>query len=94
MRVRSVPPLVPERVYGADQQLYQDEEALRSGCAQRVKFMRVPLQGAVLMASETPAEILSVPRKGRMRPGVDADLVLLSTECTVEETIVSGETIY
>jgi N-acetylglucosamine-6-phosphate deacetylase len=46
------------------------------------------------MASETPAEILSVPRKGRMRPGVDADLVLLSTECTVEETIVSGETIY
>jgi N-acetylglucosamine-6-phosphate deacetylase len=46
------------------------------------------------MASETPAEILGVSGKGRIRPGADADLVILGTEHTVEETIVAGEAIY
>jgi N-acetylglucosamine-6-phosphate deacetylase len=59
-----------------------------------VEFMGIPLQDAVRMASETPAEILSVSRKGRIRPGADADLVVLSTECMVEETIVAGVTLY
>ena len=44
--------------------------------------------------AETPAEILDVPRKGRIRPGADADLVVLGTEHTVEETKVAGEAIY
>jgi N-acetylglucosamine-6-phosphate deacetylase len=59
-----------------------------------VEFMGAPLQDAVRMASETPAEILSVSGKGRIRPGADADLVVLGTELTVEETIVAGEAIY
>jgi N-acetylglucosamine-6-phosphate deacetylase len=46
------------------------------------------------MASETPADILGVFEKGRITPGADADLVILSTEGTVEETIVAGETVY
>jgi N-acetylglucosamine-6-phosphate deacetylase len=57
-------------------------------------FMGAPLQDAVLMASETSAEILNIPRKGRIRPGADADLVVLSADCTVVETIVAGETVY
>jgi len=48
----------------------------------------------VRMASETPAEILNVSRKGRIRPGADADLVVLGPEHTVEETVVAGETLY
>jgi N-acetylglucosamine-6-phosphate deacetylase len=59
-----------------------------------VEFMGAPLQDAVRMASETPAEILGVSGKGRIRPGADADLVILGTEHTVEETIVAGEAIY
>ena len=58
------------------------------------QFMGAPLQDAVQMASETPAEILNMPRKGRIRPGADADLVVLSANCTVVETIVAGETVY
>ena len=59
-----------------------------------VEFMGAPLQDAVRMASETPAEILGVSGKGRIRPGADADLVILGTEHTVQETIVAGETVY
>jgi N-acetylglucosamine-6-phosphate deacetylase len=59
-----------------------------------MQFMRAPLQDAVRMASETPAEILNMPRKGRIRLGADADLVVLSADCTVVETIVAGEAVY
>jgi imidazolonepropionase-like amidohydrolase len=34
------------------------------------------------MVSETAAEIWGVPRKGRIRPGADADLVVLGIEHT------------
>jgi N-acetylglucosamine-6-phosphate deacetylase len=44
------------------------------------------------MASETPAEILGVFEKGRITP--DADLVVLSAEGRVEETIVAGDTVH
>jgi N-acetylglucosamine-6-phosphate deacetylase len=56
-----------------------------------VEFMGASLQDAARMASETPAEILGVFGKGRIRPGADADLVVLGTELTVEETIMAGE---
>lgn len=59
-----------------------------------VKFMGIPLYEAVRMASETPAEILGLFAKGRIIPGADADLMLLSPEGFVEETIVAGETVY
>ena len=71
---------------------------MKGHCDQAVsnamQFMGAPLQDAVRMASETPAEILGVSGKGRLRPGADADLVVLGTELTVEETIVAGEAIY
>jgi N-acetylglucosamine-6-phosphate deacetylase len=66
------------------------DEALRNG----VKLMGSPLEDAVRMVSETPADILGAFEKGRIAPGADADLVVLSTEATVEETIVAGETVY
>lgn len=59
-----------------------------------VKFLGVPLQEAVRMASETPAEILGMPEKGRIVPGADADLVILDQKGFVQETIVDGETAY
>lgn len=59
-----------------------------------VKFLGIPLQKAVRMASETPAEILSLSEKGRLEPGADADLVVLDWKGFVQETIVAGETVY
>jgi N-acetylglucosamine-6-phosphate deacetylase len=59
-----------------------------------VKFMGIPLQDTVRMASETQAEIHSLSEKGRIRPWADADLVVLSTECMVEENSAAGETVY
>jgi N-acetylglucosamine-6-phosphate deacetylase len=64
------------------------------GVRNDVEFMGAPLQDAVRMASETPAEILSLSEKGRIRSGTDADLVVLGTECMVEESIAAGETLY
>ncbi len=66
------------------------DQAVRNG----VKFMGIPVEDAVRMASETPAEILGMFENGSLTPGADADLVVLSTEGMVEETIVAGETVY
>jgi N-acetylglucosamine-6-phosphate deacetylase len=59
-----------------------------------MRFLDIPLKDAVRMASETPAEILGLSEKGRVAPRADADLVILSTEGMVEETIVAGKSVY
>jgi len=59
-----------------------------------VALLGVSPQTAVRMASETPAEILGMPEKGRIARGADADLVVLAPDLSVEETIVAGETVY
>ena len=71
---------------------------MKGHCDQAVRnamqFMGASLQDAVRMASETPTEILSLSEKGRLKLGSDADLVVLSTECMVEESSAAGETVY
>lgn len=59
-----------------------------------VRFLDIPLENAVRMATQTPAEILGLESKGKIAPGAEADLVILSQESFVEETIVAGETVY
>ena len=59
-----------------------------------VALLGVSPQTAVRMATETPADILGMPEKGRIARGADADLVVLAPELSVEETIVAGETVY
>jgi alpha-D-ribose 1-methylphosphonate 5-triphosphate diphosphatase PhnM len=54
----------------------------------------IRLKDAVRMASKTPADILGLFEKGKITPGADADLVVLSTEGMGEATIVAGETVY
>ncbi len=54
----------------------------------------LPLEQAVRMASGTPASILGLSGKGRVEAGADADLVVLSPEGVVEETIVAGKSVY
>lgn len=66
------------------------DQAMRNA----VELLRIPLQEAVSMATQTPAEILGMPGKGRIVPGADADLVLLAPDGAVYETIVGGEAVY
>jgi N-acetylglucosamine-6-phosphate deacetylase len=59
-----------------------------------VRFLGIHLEEAVRMSSETPAKILGLQTRGRITSGADADLVTLSAEGVVEETIVGGQTVY
>jgi N-acetylglucosamine-6-phosphate deacetylase len=58
----------------------------RAGC---------PLEDALRMASLTPATALGLAgRKGHLRPGWDADVVLLEPDLAVRATVVAGQVVY
>ena len=51
--------------------------------------------GALRMATLNPASVIGLAdRKGRVAPGYDADLVVLSPDLQVEMTFVGGELVY
>ncbi|MFN6976662.1 MAG: alpha-D-ribose 1-methylphosphonate 5-triphosphate diphosphatase [Gemmobacter sp.] len=51
----------------------------------------LPLEGAWAMISTRPAEILRLPDRGRIEPGLRADLVIVNEETrAIEATIVDG----
>jgi N-acetylglucosamine-6-phosphate deacetylase len=53
------------------------------------------LPDAVRMASLTPCEALGMAgRKGRLRRGYDADLVLLESDLSVRATVAGGQVVY
>lgn len=55
----------------------------------------IPLDDALRMASATPARILGMQdRRGRLRPGVDADLVRLDDSLNVLMTVVGGRVVF
>jgi N-acetylglucosamine-6-phosphate deacetylase len=66
------------------------EAALRNA----TRLLDIPLHEALRMTTSTPAEILGLPAKGRITPGADADLLVLSAEGELQETVVAGRTIY
>lgn len=59
-----------------------------------VRFFRISLEDAARMVTLTPAEILGLTNKGRIEPGADADLTLITEEGAIEETIVGGKLVY
>ena len=55
----------------------------------------VTLHDAVRMMSETPARIMHVDdRKGKIRKGMDADIVVFDNNITILQTIINGTTVY
>ncbi len=60
-----------------------------------VEFTGIPLFQALALITANPARLLGIAdRKGDLRPGLDADLVLLDRHCRVQRTIIAGKTVY
>jgi N-acetylglucosamine-6-phosphate deacetylase len=57
-------------------------------------FLNIPLHEALRMNTSTPAAVLGLPARGKIAPGADADLVVLSAEGEVLETLVAGRRVY
>lgn len=55
----------------------------------------VPLETAVRMATANPARIMGIGgRKGALREGYDADIVIFEQDVRILRTIVNGKTVY
>lgn len=59
-----------------------------------VELAEVKLEDAVRMMTQTPAEIMHFKNKGSLKPGFDADIVILDKDFNVKRTLVSGEQVY
>ncbi len=59
------------------------------------EFTGVSLSDALRLVTVNPARLLSLEdRKGDLRPGLDADLVLLDRKCDVRRTLIAGRTVF
>lgn len=64
---------------------------MESAVQNAVRFLRIPVPEAVLMASTNAARLLGLERrKGAITPGLDADLVVLDDRLSVEAVMVGG----
>lgn len=54
----------------------------------------IPMYDAIRMATETPATILGLDKKGKISPGFDGDLVLINEKFEVLWTMVGGNIVY
>ena len=56
-----------------------------------VRFLSIPLEKALVMASTVPARVLQIEdRFGAIEPGYRADLALLDDDLNVAATVVGG----
>jgi N-acetylglucosamine-6-phosphate deacetylase len=56
-----------------------------------VQLVGIPLEDALRMASTVPADVLGECERGRIAPGMHADLVLLNEAMQVRATWIGGE---
>lgn len=59
-----------------------------------INLAQVPMADAVMMASQTSAEILKIENKGKIRAGYDADVVIFDKDINIYVTIVGGKVVY
>ena len=60
-----------------------------------MRFTSRPLEAVLPLLTQNPAELLRVDRrKGRLAPGLDADIVLLDDRYRVARTFVRGDCVY
>lgn len=66
------------------------DEAVRN----MIAYTGCGLAAAARMASQTPARLLGLAKRGAIAPGCDADLVALSPQNEVVHTFIAGELAY
>ncbi|MBV8389898.1 MAG: N-acetylglucosamine-6-phosphate deacetylase [Mucilaginibacter sp.] len=59
-----------------------------------VQIAGIPLVEAVRMASETPARIMKIEKKGALKKGNDADIVIFDENVHIAAAIISGEIVH
>ena len=81
--------------------LLSDRSALAGSASRMIDLVRVmvnqvgiPVNEAVAMATANPARALGLDAKGRLKPGADADLVILSRDLEVRRTLIAGERVF
>lgn len=81
--------------------LLSDRSALAGSASRMIDLVRVmvnqvgvPLNEAVAMATANPARALGLNTKGKLKPGADADLVILSRDLEVRRTLIAGERVF
>ena len=81
--------------------LLADRSALAGSASRMIDLVRtmvnrvgVPLHETVAMATINPARALGLSTKGKLEPGADADLVVLSPNLEVVETYAGGDRIF
>jgi N-acetylglucosamine-6-phosphate deacetylase len=81
--------------------LLADRSALAGSASQMIDLVRtmvqkidIPLEEAVAMATQNPAQAIGLETKGRLEVGVDADLVVLSPNLEVLQTFAGGAAIW
>jgi N-acetylglucosamine-6-phosphate deacetylase len=81
---------------------FLDDRSALAGSASRmidlvrmmVRKVGVPLPEAIAMASSNPARTLGAVTKGKIEPGADADLVVISPELEIVQTFVAGQQVF
>src|SRR3954466_3686906 len=81
--------------------LLSDRSALAGSASRMIDLVRVmvnqvgvPVNEAVAMATANPARALGLNAKGTLKPGADADLVILSRDLEVRRTLIAGERVF
>lgn len=64
------------------------------GMANLLQWLKLPPEQVWAMGTLNPAKLLGLPRKGRLEPGADADLVLWDDDLTAARTWVGGQSVY
>lgn len=59
-----------------------------------IKFTNCTLSAALATVTTTPATLLTLPHRGRIKPGFIADAVLLNQDLKVDLTICAGQITY
>ena len=62
-------------------------------CVRTMRAAGIPLHEAVRMASENPARRIGAEKKGRIAPGMDADLLLMDENLTLQWVMSGGRVI-
>jgi N-acetylglucosamine-6-phosphate deacetylase len=58
-----------------------------------MKFAGWDLRQAVQTATVNPARVAGAPNKGVLKPGGDADFVVLSADGEIQATVIRGEVV-